>query len=67
MDIPNYTYLNLKMSGLAATIIVGTTVHHAYDCEVECCDLAEEAAAKQELSWILQIVDEQSFDAKRST
>lgn len=44
MDIPNYTYLNIKMLGLAATIIVGTTVHHAYDCEVECCDLAEEVA-----------------------
>jgi hypothetical protein len=44
--IPNYTYLKLKMMGLTGTITVGTTVRHAYECEVECCNLAEETAAK---------------------
>jgi hypothetical protein len=46
MAIPNYTYLKLKMPGLAGTIAMGTMVRHTYECEVECCDLAEEATAK---------------------
>lgn len=43
MVVPNYTYLNLKMLGPTGTIIIGTTAQHAYECEVECCDLAEGA------------------------
>jgi hypothetical protein len=45
MDIPNYTYLNLKMPGPTGTITVGTNVRHVYECEVECCELAEGDAA----------------------
>lgn len=48
MVFPNYTYLKLKMSGPVGTIIVGTTTWHVYECEVECCDLAEGAATNQE-------------------
>jgi hypothetical protein len=44
MAIPNYTYLKLKMSGPTGTIIVGTTIRHAYECKVECCDLAKGTA-----------------------
>lgn len=64
MVIPIYTYLKLKMPGPAGTIIVGTILCHAYDCEVECCDLAEGAAANQELSMMLQTMDKQAPDAK---
>jgi hypothetical protein len=53
MAIPNYTYLKLKMSGPVGTITVGTTVRHAYECEVKCYDLAEGTTAKQELLGIL--------------
>jgi hypothetical protein len=49
MAIPNYSYLKLKMSGSTDTITMGTMVRHAYECEVECCDLADGASAKQEL------------------
>lgn len=53
------------MPGPVGTITVGTIVRHAYECEVECCDLAEGAVANQELSEMLQIVDEQAPDVKR--
>jgi hypothetical protein len=46
MDIPNYTYLKLKMMGLVGSITMGTIVRHAYECEVKCCDLAEGATTK---------------------
>ena len=47
-------------------ITVGTTVRHAYECEVKCCDISEGAAAKQELLGILQAADEQPPNAKRT-
>lgn len=41
-------------------------MRHTYECEVECCDLAEEATAKQELSVVLQVADEQPPNAKKT-
>jgi hypothetical protein len=35
MVMPNYIYLKLMMSSPAGTITIGTTVQHAYECEVE--------------------------------
>jgi hypothetical protein len=40
MAITNYTYLKLKMPGPNGIITVGTSVQHAYECDVECCELA---------------------------
>jgi hypothetical protein len=48
MVIPNYTYLKLKMPGLVGTITVGTMTQYTYECEGECCDLAEGAATIEE-------------------
>jgi hypothetical protein len=53
MDVPNYAYLKLKMLGPTCTITIGTTVQHAYECELECCDLIEGAAVGQELLDVL--------------
>jgi rhamnose utilization protein RhaD (predicted bifunctional aldolase and dehydrogenase) len=41
MDVPNYTYLKLKMSGPNGVITVGSTYRHAYECDVECVEYAE--------------------------
>ena len=41
MVVPNYTYLNLKMSGPVDIITVGLTYCHAYECDVECVEYAE--------------------------
>jgi hypothetical protein len=35
MDVPNYTYLKLKMPGPNGIITVGSTYRHAYECDVE--------------------------------
>jgi hypothetical protein len=40
MAIPNYAYLKLKMPGPNVIITVGTSVQHAYECHVDCCELA---------------------------
>jgi hypothetical protein len=67
MAIPNYTYLKLKMSGLAGTITVGTTVQHAYECEVKCCDLAKGSTTAREVLEVLQTIREQASSAKRTS
>jgi rhamnose utilization protein RhaD (predicted bifunctional aldolase and dehydrogenase) len=41
MVISNYTYLKLKMSGLAGIITIGPTYRHAYECDVECVEYAK--------------------------
>jgi hypothetical protein len=65
MAIPNYTYQKPKMSGPIGTIIMGTMVRHAYECEVKWCDLTKGTTTKQELLGILQATDEQPHDVKR--
>lgn len=40
-------------------------VRHAYECEVECCNLSEGATTKQELLGILRTMDEQAPEVKR--
>ena len=37
MVVPNYTYLKLKMLCPSGVITIGTSIQHAYECEVECC------------------------------
>jgi hypothetical protein len=41
IDVPNYTYLKLKMSGPNGVITVGPTYKHAFECDVECVEYAE--------------------------
>jgi hypothetical protein len=41
MAVPNYTYLKLKMSGLAGVITIGPTYRHTHECDVECVEYAE--------------------------
>jgi hypothetical protein len=42
--VPNYTYLKMKMSGPKDIIIVGPSIEHAFDCDVECMEHAEALA-----------------------
>jgi hypothetical protein len=41
MAVPNYTYLKMKMSGPKGVITVGSSIEHAFDCDIECVDHAE--------------------------
>jgi hypothetical protein len=49
MAVPNYTYLKMKMSGPNGVITVGSSIEHAFDCDVECVEHAEALALDEEL------------------
>jgi hypothetical protein len=50
MAVPNYTYLKIKMPGLNGVITVGSSIEHAFDCDVECVEHAE-VLALEKRSW----------------
>jgi hypothetical protein len=41
MAVPNYTYLKMKMPGPKGVITVGSSIEHAFDCDLECVEHAE--------------------------
>jgi hypothetical protein len=49
MAVPNYTYLKMKMSGPNGVITVGSSIEHAFDCDVECVEHAEALALDEAL------------------
>jgi hypothetical protein len=49
MAVPNYTYLKMKMSGPKGVITVGSSIEHAFDCDVECVEHAEALALDEAL------------------
>jgi hypothetical protein len=65
MAVPNYTYLKLKMSGPKGVITVGSTYHHAYECDVECVEYAEAIAESEALIANLDCLSKEAPDAKR--
>ena len=60
MAVPNYTYLKLKMLGPSGVIAISTSFHHAYECEVECCDHATTIVASEELAAISKEVTKEA-------
>jgi hypothetical protein len=49
MAVPNYTYLKMKMPGPKGIITVGSSIEHAFDCDVECVEHAEALALDEAL------------------
>jgi hypothetical protein len=49
MAIPNYTYLKMKMSGPKGVTTVGSSIEHAFDCDVECVEHTEVLALDEAL------------------
>jgi hypothetical protein len=49
MAVPNYTYLKMKMPGPNGVITVGSSIKHAFDCDVECVEHAEALALDEAL------------------
>jgi hypothetical protein len=41
MAVPNYTFLKMKMSGPNCVITMGSSIEHAFYCDVECVEHAE--------------------------
>jgi hypothetical protein len=67
MDVPNYTYLKLKMSGPKGIITIGSTYRHAYECDVECVEYVEALAESEALIADLDCLSKEAPDAKRHT
>jgi hypothetical protein len=49
MAVPNYTYLKMKMSGPNSVITVGSSIEHAFDCDIKCVEHAEALALDEAL------------------
>jgi hypothetical protein len=49
MVVPNYTYLKMKMPGPNGFITVGSSIEHAFVCDVECVEQAEALALDEAL------------------
>jgi hypothetical protein len=54
MAVPNYTYLKMKMPGPNCIITVGSSIEHAFDCDVECVEHAEALALDEALVTTLE-------------
>jgi hypothetical protein len=54
MAVPNYTYLKMKMLGPKGVITIGSSIEHAFDCDVECVEHAEALALDEALVAILE-------------
>jgi hypothetical protein len=68
LQVPNYTYLKMKMPGPKGVITVGSSIEHAFDCDVECVEHAEALALDEALVANLEKLVNEDFDstAKRA-
>jgi hypothetical protein len=63
MAVPNYTYLKMKMPGPNGVITVGSSIEHAFDCDVECVEHAEALALDEELVTTLEKMVNEDLDS----
>ena len=65
MAIPNYTYLKLKMPGPKGVVTIGSSFEHAYECDVECVQHAEDLAVDEALAAQLKNMADEAMDSKQ--
>jgi hypothetical protein len=63
MVVPNYTYLKMKMPGPKGVIIVGSSIEHAFDYDVECVEHAEALALDEALVANLEKLVNEDLDS----
>jgi hypothetical protein len=63
MVVPNYTYLKMKMSSPKGVIIVGSSIEHAFDCDVECVEHAEALALDEALVVTMEKLVNEDLDS----
>jgi hypothetical protein len=63
MAIPNYTYLKMKMPGPKGVITVGSSIEHAFDCDVECVEYSEALALDEALVANLEKLVNEDLDS----
>jgi hypothetical protein len=67
MAVSNYTYLKMKMSGPKGVITVGSSIEHAFDCNVECVEHAEALALDEALMTNLEKLVNEDLDSAKHT
>jgi hypothetical protein len=60
---PNYTYLKIKMSKPKGVITVGSSIEHAFDCDVECVEHTEALALDETLVADLEKLANEGLDS----
>jgi hypothetical protein len=63
MAVPNYTYLKMKISGPKSVITVGSSMEHAFECDVECVEHAEALALDEALVANLEKLVNEDLDS----
>jgi hypothetical protein len=63
MAVPNYTYLKMKMPGPNGIITVGSSIEHAFDCDVECVEHVEALALDEALVTTLEKMVNEDLDS----
>jgi hypothetical protein len=63
MVVPNYMYLKMKMSGPKGVITVGSSIEHAFNCDVECVEHAEALALDEALVANLEKLVNEDLDS----
>jgi hypothetical protein len=63
MAVPNYTYLKMKMSGPNSVITVGSSIEHAFECDVECVEHAEALELDEALVTTLEKMVNEDLDS----
>jgi hypothetical protein len=63
MAVPNYTYLKMKMSGPNNVITVGSSIEHAFDCDVKCMEHAEALALDESLITSMEKLVNEDLDS----
>jgi hypothetical protein len=63
MAVPNYTYLKMKMPGPNGIITVGSSIEHAFNCDVECVEHAEALALDEALVTTLEKMVNEDLDS----
>jgi hypothetical protein len=63
MVVPNYTYLKMKMLGPKGVITVGSSIEHAFECDVECVEYAEALALDEALMASMEKLVNEDLDS----
>jgi hypothetical protein len=63
MAVPNYTYLKMKMPGPKGIITVGSSIEHAFNCDVECVEHAKVLALDEVLVANLEKLVNEDLDS----
>jgi hypothetical protein len=63
MAAPNYTYLKMKMPGTKGVNTVGSSIEHAFDCDIECMEHVEALALDEALMASMEKLVNEDLDS----